>query len=160
MDTSRKLQASQVIDAPAAEIFKVLADPRRHAEIDGAGMIRGPVGEAEPVMMVGEAFTMDMHADDLGDYRMVNKVTAFLPPGRIGWEPSLDPGCELAGKVGDMQVGGHTYTYDLREVDGGTEVTQTYEWMSVKDPEFLKLFPRVSQEQMESTLRNLADAVR
>jgi hypothetical protein len=103
---------------------------------------------------------MNMHADDLGDYRMINKVSAYLPPGRIGWAPQLDPSCELAGKVGDMEVGGHTYTYDLREGDGGTEVTQTYEWMSVKDEQFLKFFPRVSQEQMETTLRNLAAAVR
>lgn len=160
MDTSRKLQASKVIDASPEAIFGLLADPARHSDIDGADMLRGPEGDSVPIGGIGQVFTMNMHADDLGDYRMVNSVTAYQPVSRIGWAPRLDPTCELAGKVGDMEVGGHTFTYDLREVDGGTEVTQTYEWMSVKDPQFEKFFPRVSQEQLEGTLDRIADAVR
>ncbi|MCW0216415.1 MAG: hypothetical protein OJJ54_23955 [Pseudonocardia sp.] len=159
MDTSRKLQVSRVIDAPAADIFAILANPERHAEIDGAGMLRGVEGEAEPIAGIGQVFAMNMHQDAFGDYRMLNSVTAFVPDARIGWSPAIDPGCELAGKLGDMHVGGHTYTYDLAEGDGGTTVTQTYEWMSVKDPEFLKFFPLVSEEQLAGTLDRLAEAV-
>jgi hypothetical protein len=160
VDTSRKLQVSKVIDAPAADIFAILASPDRHHEIDGAGMLRGVEGEAQPIAAIGQVFVMNMHQDAFGDYRMVNSVTAFVPDARIGWSPAIDPSCELASKLGDMQVGGHTYTYDLSEGEDGTTVTQTYEWMSVKDPQFLEMLPLVSEEQLAGTLDRLAEAVR
>ncbi|HVL83520.1 MAG TPA: SRPBCC family protein [Pseudonocardia sp.] len=160
MDTSRKLQASRIIDAPADQIFEVLADPNRHTDLDGADMLRGMAAESPPIVGIGQSFTMNMHQPDLGDYRIVNRITAFVPGSRIGWEPHIDPTSDLADKLGDMDAAGHTYTYDLREVDGGTEVTQTYEWMSVKDPDFAAFFPRVSQDQLQASLDKLADAVR
>ncbi len=132
MDTDKKLQATKVINAPAGDIFALLADPNRHAELDGAGMIRGVEGDTPPISGIGQMFTMNMHADDLGDYRMVNSVTAYMAPGRVGWSPKVDPTCELAGKLGDMDASGHTFTCDLVEVEGGTEVT--YDRAGVKDP--------------------------
>lgn len=159
MDTSKKLQASKVINAPADDIFTLLADPSRHTELDGADMLRGAEGDAVPIAGIGQAFTMNMHHPDLGDYRIVNSVTAFVPGSRIGWAPRVDPTSELAEKLGEMDASGHTYTYDLSEVDGGTEVTQTYEWMSVKDPNFEAMFPRVSQEQLAATLDRIAEVV-
>jgi len=159
MDTSRKLQASKVIDAPPAAVFALLSDPNRHQEIDGAGMIQGVDGDAPPIKAIGQVFTMKMNQPAMGDYRIVNSVTAFVPDARIGWAPKLDPTCDLAEKLGDMDASGHTYTYDLAEVEGGTEVTQTYEWMSVKDPKFLEMFPMVSQEQLSATLDRIATAV-
>jgi hypothetical protein len=160
VDTSRKLQVSKVIDAPAADIFAILANPDRHQEIDGAGMLRGVEGEAQPIAAIGQVFVMNMHQDALGDYRMVNSVTAYMPDARIGWAPQIDPSCELAAKLGDMTVGGHTYTYDLSEGDEGTTVTQTYEWMSVKDEQFAAMLPVVSEEQLAGTLDRIAEAVR
>lgn len=159
MDTDKKLQASRVVAAPADHVFALLSDPHRHSALDGAGMIRGVEGDTPPISGIGQVFTMNMHADDLGDYRMVNSVTAFVPGARVGWAPKVDPTCELAGKLGDMEASGHTFTYDLREVDGGTEVTSTYDWTGVKDPQFEEMFPRVSQEQLAGTLDKLSDAV-
>lgn len=159
MDTSRKLQASKVINATPDTVFALLSDPKRHQDIDDAGMVRGVEGDASPLKAIGQVFTMNMNQPALGDYRMVNSVTAFVPDARIGWAPRMDPTCELAGKLGDMDVSGHTYTYDLAEVEGGTEVTQTYEWTSVKDPQFLEMFPLVSQEQLSGTLDRIATAV-
>lgn len=155
MDTSKKLQASKVISAPPDEIFALLADPNRHAELDGAGMIRGVEGDIPPIAGIGQVFTMNMHADDLGDYRMINAVTSYVAGARVGWAPKVDPTCELYEKLGDMDASGHTYTYDLRAVDGGTQVTSTYDWTGVKDPKFEELCPRVSQEQLAATLDKL-----
>jgi len=159
VDTSRKLQASKVIDAPADKIFALLSDPSRHVDLDDAGMVRGPEGDAPPIGGIGQVFTMNMHQDALGDYRMVNTVTAYQPTSRIGWAPAMDPSCDLASKLGDMDASGHTFTYDLAEVDGGTRVTQTYEWMSVHDEEFLKLFPVVSEKDLGATLDRIASQV-
>ena len=159
MDTSKNLQASKVIDAPAHDIFALLADPNRHLELDGADMIRGVEGDAPPIAGIGQEFAMNMHQDALGDYRMLNTVTAYVADSRIGWGPRLDPTCELAENMGGVDASGHTYTYDLRDVDGGTEVTQTYEWMSVKDPQFEAMFPVVNEQQLAATLDRLDDAV-
>lgn len=160
MDTSRKIQASKVIDAPAADIYALLSDPARHTELDGAGMLRGVEGESQPLLAIGQTFTMNMHQDALGDYRMINAVTALVPGARIGWSPKMDPTCELASKLGDMEVSGHTFTYDLNETDSGTEVTETYDWMSVKDEEFLKMLPIVSEDDLKGTLDKLEEAVK
>lgn len=155
MDTSKNLQATKVINAPADEIFALLADPNRHAELDGAGMLRGVEGETPPIAGIGQVFTMNMHADDLGDYRVINSVTAYVSGSRVGWAPKVDPTCELAEKLGDMQASGQTFMYDLRLVDGGTEVTSTYDWLGVKDPRFEELCPRLSKEQLAGTLDNI-----
>jgi uncharacterized protein YndB with AHSA1/START domain len=157
VDTSKQLQVSRVVDAPAEKIFALLVDPNRHPEIDGAGMLRGTEGDTPSISGVGQRFTMIMQAPGLGDYRVINTVTAYMPGARIGWGPRLDPTCELAKRFSDMETGGHTYTYDLREVEGGTEITQTYEWMSVKDPQFEAMCPFVSQEQMAATLNRITD---
>ncbi|MDN5749690.1 MAG: hypothetical protein L0H64_14425 [Pseudonocardia sp.] len=109
MDTSKKLQASKVISAPPDEIFALPADPNRHAELDGAGMIRGVEGDIPPIAGIGQVFTMNMHADDLGDYRMINAVTSYVAGARVGWSPKVDPTCELYEKLGDMDASGHTY---------------------------------------------------
>ncbi|GEL23891.1 ATPase [Pseudonocardia sulfidoxydans NBRC 16205] len=159
MDTSRKLQASKVIEAPADTIFALLSDPKRHVDLDDAGMVRGPEGDAPPIGGIGQVFTMNMHQDALGDYRMVNTVTAYQPGSRIGWAPAIDPSCDLASKIGDMNVSGHTFTYDLAETDEGTRVTQTYEWMSVHDEQFLAMFPVVSEKDLNATLDKIASAV-
>ncbi|MGQ0574926.1 MAG: SRPBCC family protein [Pseudonocardia sp.] len=159
MDTSRKIQVSRVIDAPAEDIFALLSDPNRHPELDGAGFVRGVAGEAPPIRGIGQVFTMNMHQPQLGDYRMINLVTAFQPHSRIGWGPQMDPDCDAAQKLGEIDASGHTFTFDLSAADGGTEVTQTYEWMSVKDPKFAEMFPLVSAEQLEGSLDRLAAAV-
>ena len=159
MDTSKKLQASRVIDASAEDIFALLADPNRHSEFDSTDTLHGPEGDVMPVAEVGQTFTMNMHRPDIGDYRTTNQVVAFIPPSRIGWGPSLDPSSSLAEQLGQINASGHTYTYDLEEVKGGTKITLTLDWTGVKDPDFEALFPVVSQEQLARTLDRLADVV-
>ena len=65
----------------------------------------------------------------------------------------MDPDCDAAKNFEGVDVSGHTYTWDLHESDGRTEVTETYEWTGVKDPQFEKLFPLVSQEDLETLAR-------
>jgi hypothetical protein len=44
-------------------------------------------------------------------------------------------------------------------VDGGTEVTQIYDWSGVKDPRFEAFCPFASRQDLADTLANLARAV-
>ena len=159
MDSSKQIQASKLVAAPAADVYALLADPNRHSEIDGAGMLRGVEGDAGPLVAIGQTFTMNMFQDAFGPYRMINSVTALVPDARIGWAPMIDPDCELASNLGGMVVGGHTFTYDLQEVEGGTQVTETYDWSGAKDPEFQKMLPIVSEQDLTQTLDKISDTL-
>jgi hypothetical protein len=83
---SKALEVSRRIEAPPAAIFKILADPQRHVDFDGSGMLRAAGGD-RAISGVGDTFTMRMHR--LGDdYLMVNYVVEFEPDRRIFWEPA------------------------------------------------------------------------
>jgi hypothetical protein len=116
---------SRRIPAPAGTIFGVLADPRRHVEMDGSGMVRGVVTEGV-ITGVGDVFVMRMHFAALGDYEMDNHVVEFEPDRRIGWEPA--PGRGHPGATPDGDRWGHRWSFDLA-ADGpeATVVTEIYD---------------------------------
>jgi hypothetical protein len=99
-----------------------------------------------------------MFRDDLGHYRTVNTVVVFEPPTRIGWAPALDTSfpCALVDRLAAIRTGGHTFTYQLYESQDGTEVTETYDWSKVPDPNFAALCPIMTSDDLARTLVNLA----
>jgi hypothetical protein len=114
---------SRRIAAPAGDIFQILADPRRHPELDGSGMVRGTIG-ATVVTGFGDVFVMAMHFPALGEYEMENRVVEYELNRRIGWEPA--PGRGHPGQGGAPW--GHRWTFHL-EPDGpeSTVVTEVYD---------------------------------
>ena len=116
---------SRQIGASAEAIFAILADPRRHLELDGSGMLRGTDAGA-PVTSVGDVFVMRMHYEALGDYEMNNHVVEYEPNRRVGWEPEAGRGHPGASEVGERW--GHRWVYDLApDGPGATVVTETYD---------------------------------
>ena len=85
------IKVSRRIGAPASVIFPILADPARHRELDGSGMLRGVVS-GTTISGVGDVFVMQMYFDELGDYQMINHVVDYQPDRRIGWEPEAGRG--------------------------------------------------------------------
>ena len=67
------IAVSRRIGAPASEIFRLLADPGRHRDLDGSGMVRGVVS-GSVVCGVGDVFVMKMDFTELGEYHMINHV--------------------------------------------------------------------------------------
>lgn len=124
----KPVTVSRRIDAPATSIFAVLADPRRHTEIDGSGMLRGAASDAG-ISGIGDAFAMSMYFEPLGDYVMLNRVCEFEPGRRISWEPC--PGNEAADPDGEFPIGlpvGQRWSFELTP-DGpdATIVTESYD---------------------------------
>jgi hypothetical protein len=122
------IEVSRRIEAPAAQIFEILASPQRHRDFDGSDMLRGTVVD-RPISGVGDVFTMKMHR--LGrDYSMVNYVVEFEPGRRIFWEPA--PGdVDTAGgdptKVG--LTSGYRWGYVLNpDGDDATVVTEVFDY--------------------------------
>lgn len=121
-DACPRVEVSRRIQASAAELFRILADPKLHLVIDGSDMLRGAETE-EAVTAVGDVFIMNMHFHTLGDYQMDNHVVEFEPNVCIEWEP-------VAG-AGHPEVGervGHRWGFRLSP-DGpeATIVTETYD---------------------------------
>jgi hypothetical protein len=85
-DEPTTVTVSRRIEVGASEIFQILADPRRHTEIDGSAMLRGAITDSV-VSGVGDVFAMKMYYEQFGDYEMNNTVVEYELDRRITWEP-------------------------------------------------------------------------
>jgi uncharacterized protein YndB with AHSA1/START domain len=127
--TTGVVSVSRRIEAPADRIFALLADPERHTELDGSGMLRG-AERAKPITAVGDRFLMQMYFDRLGgDYKMDNHVVEYEPNRRIAWTPAGAD--DVTTKDPQFTIGvpaGHRWGFEL-EPDGpeATVVTETYD---------------------------------
>ena len=155
---SSSIEVTRTVTASPERLFALLATPSRHMEFDGADMLRGPEGSEGRVTGVGDQFVMNMNNPNLGDYQMRNTIVAFDADRLIGWSPELFPLDGYTDKVGDMQARGHTYTWKLEPVDGGTAVTQTYDWSQVSDEKFREMFPMLTEEQLGASIERAAQA--
>jgi uncharacterized protein YndB with AHSA1/START domain len=151
---SDRIEASRTINASPEQVFAVLADPKRHSEFDSANMLRGAGEKNDRVSKVGDEFVIEMHNDILGDYQIVNEIVSFEENRRIGWAPRLYPSVDAyRDKLGDMDPGGHTYTWELEPAsDGSTKVTQIYDWSKVNDATFRGLLPMLNQDQIGDSI--------
>ena len=140
---------SRVIKASPEVIFDVLADPARHAEIDGSGMVQNIRGESSRLAL-GSKFGMDMKMGPL-PYRITNTVKEFEENRLIAW----------------AHFGGHRWRYELEPttVDGApaTEVTESFDWSTCnpvagKGIE-LAGYPKKHPANMTATLERLAEVV-
>src|ERR1700721_2735154 len=127
-EESKRVEVSRHIEASAERIFEILADPQRHMDFDGSGMLRGAVLD-RPIAEVGDTFTMKMHR--LGDdYLMLNYVVELEPDRRIFWEPA--PGDPSRAEGDDpANVGipaGYRWGYILTPAgDDATVVTEVFD---------------------------------
>jgi uncharacterized protein YndB with AHSA1/START domain len=123
----RPVTVSRRIEAPAHAVFQILADPRRHLDLDGSGMLRGAV-TSTAISGVGDVFVMKMHFETLGDYEMNNHVVEYVPDRRIGWEPEAGRGHPDASAEAGRGRWGHRWSYELQPAGpDATIVTEIYD---------------------------------
>lgn len=148
------ISATTIIGAGAGIIFAILADPAKHATIDGTGWVREAVDGAR-LTREGEIFRMRMYHPNHpeGNYEMANRVQVFDPPNAISWEPGYDAG------DGSLRFGGWVWRYDLRSAGPSeTEVTLTYDWSAVPGPTREHIgFPPFPPEHLGRSLAHLAE---
>lgn len=154
---SEQITVTRTVDARPEQLFSLLASPGRHHEFDGAGMLQGVDGSAT-VSAVGDQFVMNMRNDALGDYQMLNTVTAYEQDREIAWAPQLHPLDGYTDKLGDVTAKGHVFSWTLTPSGSGTEVTQVYDWSGVQDDQFKGFFPMITEDQLSRTIDNVADA--
>ena len=139
-DPKKVLSATKVLPATPQQIFDLLADPAKHPTIDGSGSVRKAQSSAPTRLSLGARFGMDMKIGV--PYKITNEVVEFDEPKQIGWR----------------HFGGHIWRYILEPVDGGTRVTEQFDWNKSKSPLVLKLQGALNKNQksMEATLERLA----
>jgi hypothetical protein len=121
MSTERYV-VTRTISASPADIFAVLADPRRHCNTEPGDWVRDAVDNA-PITGIDQLFAMNMYLKEAGgDYVTHNLVTVFDQDRAIAWMPGL------LDDAGSHDPGGWFWRYDLAPNGHGTDVTLTYDW--------------------------------
>jgi uncharacterized protein YndB with AHSA1/START domain len=151
------ISATTIINAPAEAVFAVLAEPARHAAVDGTGWVREPL-DGQPLTAAGQVFRMAMyhpeHPD--GNYEIANQILVFDPPRAISWKPGYDTG------DGTLGFGGWTWRYDLAPSGPSrTEVTLTYDWSATPAPvrERFQFPAALPPGHLDNSLAHLASLV-
>jgi uncharacterized protein YndB with AHSA1/START domain len=140
-DPAKIVSVTVKVNAAPQTIFDLLADPSKHGEIDGSGSVRNAQSSAPARLSLGARFGMDMK---LGvNYKITNEVVEFDEPRRIAWR----------------HFGGHVWRYILEPVDGGTMVTEQFDWNTAKSPLMMRVmnYPAKNRVSIEKTLKRLAD---
>ncbi len=135
---TRSVSRSVVIDAPADQIFAVLADPRRHADFDGSGSVKSAIKGPEQLTL-GDRFGMKMK---LGiPYVITNEIVEFTQDRLIGWR----------------HLGHHIWRYELEPAGTSTKVTETFDWSNARSPKALELlkYPAKNAASLDKTLARL-----
>lgn len=152
MSENTSITVTRTIDAPNKDVFDVISLPDHHVAIDGSGFVLS-VDQGDRITGAGQVFTMNMTGDHMGgDYKTDNHVTGYDEGKLLAWQTAP------AG----TQPPGWQWVWELTPLGpDSTEVRHTYDWSNVTDPDLLAKisFPLVSEEDMETALKNLAAAV-
>ncbi|TXL60850.1 SRPBCC family protein [Aeromicrobium terrae] len=154
--TTEFVSTTITIDASAAAVFAVLADPRKHASIDGTGRVEEPV-DPRPMTAAGQVFAMAMYHPNHPNknYTTYNQILDFEPGRVISWRTGY------LKDDGELGFGGWFWRYDLTPVGPEqTEVTLTYDW-SATDADVRERiqFPPFPPEHFVASLEHLAGLI-
>lgn len=150
-DQSDIVTVERFIPAAPAAIFELLADARRHKEIDGSGTVQGTRGDPEPLRL-GSQFGMSMRMGV--PYSMVSTVVEFDEDRRIAWQTR---GPTRLGAL----TGGRIWRYELEPVEGGTLVRESWD-ISHESPltkPAVRRAAKSTRRNMERTLARIEEVV-
>lgn len=138
----RKVSRAVEVPAPAAAIFDIVADPHRHAELDGSGTVMGTVTGPRR-LSAGARFSVRMKQHGV-PYRITSQVTDFADDRVVEWRHPL----------------GHRWRWELTvKSQDSTLVTETFDYSSISPVKAraLELFgvPQQNAAGIEATLRQL-----
>ncbi len=134
------------VAAPAAELYALAADPRRHHELDGSGTVRDNI-DMPAHLVVGSKFSTKMKMFGV-PYRITSTVTALTPNEVVEWRHPL----------------GHRWRWEFEALSPTlTQVTETFDYRdagSLKNT--LKYYERLGFSKgnaagIEATLSGLRD---
>lgn len=132
-----------VVDAPAEELFAILADPHRHHEVDGSGWVQPEVvGPRE--LQYGDRFQVRMRLAGRVPYRMTSTVVELTPGRAIAWQ----------------HPAGHVWRWSFQPLDDHrTLVTETFDHRQSVTARVIERLGRVDANlrDMKASLQRLQD---
>jgi hypothetical protein len=137
-----KISRSAEVGAPAGELFEIVADPRRHSELDGSGTVIATV--AGPQRLAQDTrFSVRMRQYGV-PYRITSQVTEFANGRVVEWRHPL----------------GHRWRWELTPLsEHATVVTETFDYSQISAAKVrgLTLFGSLKHNAagIEATLRQL-----
>lgn len=142
MSQPQVITASREIDAPAATVFELLADPAQHASWDGndnvVELVRGG-----RVRATGEVFAMRTTKGNVRD----NRVVAFEEGRLIAWRPGDDGG----------EPAGHEWRWEVEPLgEGRCRATHTYDWRELTDERRRARAESTTERNLSASLDKLA----
>jgi uncharacterized protein YndB with AHSA1/START domain len=145
------VSVERLINAPAAQIFALIADAGRHSSFDGSGTVDHSSERSAPLSL-GSKFGMSMRGRPESlflPYRTTNTVIEFEPDRRIAWKTTIGP-------LG--LIGGRIWRYELSPADGGTLVRETWDVSQDRQRPMLKMgpMPKQAEDGMRATLERIA----
>jgi uncharacterized protein YndB with AHSA1/START domain len=147
------VSVSRRIEASAERLFALVTDSANHPLIDGSGMVREPA-PAVRLSRTGEAFVMNMHHDEFGDYQMRNEVVECEGGRRLTWEP-----VRVAASPREQEAIGaparYRWGYEFStDGPGATVVTETFDCS--RSPEDLREAVRDGEGWRDAMTASLA----
>ncbi|AZG46672.1 SRPBCC family protein [Gordonia insulae] len=139
---AHKVSRRVVVNAPAAEIFSLIANPHRHPEIDGSGTVRDTPVKGPDALSLGARFSVGMKQYGV-PYKITSTVTDFQDGRVVEWQHPM----------------GHRWRWELNETSPtATEVTETFDYSTIKVPKIIEIlgYDKKNGEGIEGTLRALA----
>jgi hypothetical protein len=140
----RQVSRSVEVDAPAAELYAMAADPRRHRELDGSGTVRDNI-KLPAKLVVGCKFSTNMKMHGL-PYRITSTVTALKPNELVEWRHPVGHRWRWEFEPLSPTLTRVTETFDYREAGAIKNMLKYYERMG---------FRKANAAGIEATLAKL-----
>jgi uncharacterized protein YndB with AHSA1/START domain len=145
-----RVSVERLINAPAAQIFALVADAGLHASFDGSETVVGARLPSQPLTL-GSTFGMSMRGRPetlFLPYRTTNTVIEFVPDRLIAWQTWAPA----------KLIGGRIWRYELTPQDGGTLVRETWDTEHEKYRSMVirGSLPRKTEDAMRATLDRIA----
>jgi len=143
MTVQRIISAEQEITLPAAAIFKLLADPARHPQIDANDNV-AHADQGQRISVVGQTFTVEL----TNGQKRENHVVEFDEGRLIAWKPAP------AGE----EPRGHIWRWELEPVDDMTTlVRHIYDWTQLTDETRFERARANTEETLAASIAKLAE---
>jgi len=122
---ANQVSRSVEVHAPAAELFAIVADPRRHHELDGSGTVTA--NHVTPSKLVaGSKFSTKMKMYGV-PYRITSTVTALKPDELVEWRHPYGHHWRWEFEALSPTLTRVTETFDYRNTGTLKDATRYYE---------------------------------
>jgi uncharacterized protein YndB with AHSA1/START domain len=142
----RQVSRTVEVNAPATELYAMVADPRRHHELDGSGTVRTNV-TSPAELTVGSRFSTRMKMFGI-PYRITSTVTALKPGELVEWRHPFGHHWRWEFEQLSPTLTRVTETFDYRDTGAVKDRTDYYERLG---------FAKSNATGIESTLNRLRD---